>query len=244
MTEGTARTAIVTGGVTGIGAATCAALKDAGYHVAATFFGNGEDAKLFHDQTGIPVYEWNVAVFEDCQRGVAEIAKAIGPIEILVNNAGITRDVTLHKMTYEQWRSVIDVDLGGCFNMCRAVIESMRDRRFGRIVNISSINGLAGQFGQTNYSAAKAGIIGFSKALALEGAGRGITVNAIAPGYTDTAMVAAVPTDILKKIIATVPVGRLAKPEEIARAVLFLVSNDASFITGETLSINGGKYMQ
>lgn len=244
MTEGMARTAIVTGGVSGIGAATCIVLQKAGYQVAATFFGNGADAKMFQDQTGIPVYEWNVAAFEDCQRGVAEIAKAIGPIEILVNNAGITRDVTLHKMTYEQWRSVIDVDLGGCFNMCRAVIESMRERRFGRIVNISSINGLAGQFGQTNYAAAKSGIIGFSKALALESAARGITVNAIAPGYTDTAMVAAVPPDILKKIVATVPVGRLAKPEEIARAILFLVSDDAGFITGETLSINGGKYMQ
>jgi acetoacetyl-CoA reductase len=185
-----------------------------------------------------------VAEFDACQRGVAEIARAIGPIEILVNNAGVTRDATLHKMTCEQWRSVIDIDLGGCFNMCRSVIESMRDRRFGRIVNISSINGLAGQFGQTNYAAAKAGIIGFTKALALEGAARGITVNAVAPGYTDTAMVAAVPADILKKIVAAVPVGRLAKPEEIARGVVFLVSDDAAFITGETLSINGGKYMQ
>lgn len=244
MTESMSRTALVTGGVTGIGAATCVALKKAGYQVASTFFGNGADAKLFHDKTGILVYEWNVAVFEDCQRGVEEIAKAIGPIEILVNNAGITRDVTLHKMTYEQWRSVIDVDLGGCFNMCRSVIGSMRERRFGRIVNISSINGLAGQFGQTNYAAAKAGIIGFTKSLALEGAARGITVNVIAPGYTDTAMVAAVPQDILKKIVAAVPIGRLAKPEEIARAVVFLVSDDSGFITGETLSINGGKYMQ
>ena len=239
-----ARTAIVTGGVTGIGAATCTALKKAGYQVAATFFGNGADAKRFHEETGIPIYEWNVAEFDACQRGTAEIARAIGPIEILVNNAGITRDATLHKMTCEQWRSVIDIDLGGCFNMCRSVIESMRDRRFGRIVNISSINGLAGQFGQTNYAAAKAGIIGFTKSLALEGAARGITVNAVAPGYTDTAMVAAVPPDILKKIVAAVPVGRLAKPEEIARAVVFLVSDDAGFITGETLSINGGKYMQ
>ena len=239
-----ARTAIVTGGVTGIGAATCKTLKKAGYQVAATFFGNGADAKKFNAETGIPTYEWNVADFDACGRGVAEVVKASGPIDILVNNAGITRDGTLHKMTKEQWRSVIDVDLGGCFNMCRAVIESMRERRFGRIVNISSINALAGQFGQTNYAAAKAGIIGFTKALALEGAARGITVNAIAPGYTDTAMVAAVRPDVLTKIVAGVPVGRLAKPDEIARAVVFLVSDDAAFITGETLSVNGGKYMQ
>jgi len=226
-----ARTAIITGGVSGIGAATCRALKATGCQVAATFY-------------GILGYEWNVADFEACQRGVAEIAKAIGPIDILVNNAGITRDGTLHKMTKEQWRSVIDVDLGGCFNMCRAVIESMRERRFGRIINISSINALSGQFGQTNYAAAKAGIIGFTKALALEGAARGITVNAIAPGYTDTAMVAAVPPDVLKSIVATVPVGRLGRPDEIARAVAFLASDEAGFITGATLSINGGKYMQ
>lgn len=238
-----ARVAIVTGGVTGIGAATCKALKQAGYQVAATYFGNGAEAKAFHDETGIPIYEWNVANFDACQKGVEEIGKWLGPVEILINNAGVTRDVTLHKMSYEQWRSVIDVDLGGCFNMCRWVIGPMRERRFGRIVNISSINGLAGQFGQTNYCAAKAGIIGFSKALALEGAARGITVNAIAPGYTDTAMVAAVRPDILKSIVASVPVGRLAKPEEIARAVVFLVSDDAAFITGATLSINGGKYM-
>ena len=239
-----ARTAIVTGGVTGIGAATCRTLKQAGCQVVATFFGNTRDAKKFQAETRIPTYEWNVADFSACQRGVAEVVNVIGPIDILVNNAGITQDATLHKMTYEQWRSVIDVDLGGCFNMCRAVIEMMRERRFGRIVNVSSINALAGQFGQTNYAAAKAGIIGFTKALALEGAARGITVNAIAPGYTDTAMVAAVRPDILTRIVASVPVGRLAKPDEIARAVAFLVSDDAGFITGETLSINGGKYMK
>lgn len=239
-----ARTAIVTGGVTGIGAATCQALKKAGYQVAATYFGNEASATKFHEETGIPIFQWNVADFDACQHGVTQVVGAIGPIDILVNNAGITRDATLHKMTYEQWRSVIDVDLGGCFNMCRSVIETMRERRFGRIVNISSVNGLAGQFGQTNYAAAKAGIIGFTKALALEGAARGITVNAIAPGYTDTAMVAAVRRDILDKIVATVPIGRLAKPDEIARGVVFLVSDDAAFITGETLSINGGKYMQ
>jgi acetoacetyl-CoA reductase len=206
-----ARTAIVTGGVTGIGAATCRALKKAGCQAAATFFGNGADAKRFNAETGIPTYEWNVADFNACQRGVAEIVKAIGPIDILVNNAGITRDGTLHKMTYEQWRSVIDVDLGGCFNMCRSVIESMRERRFGRIVNVSSINALTGQFGQTNYAAAKAGIIGFTKALALEGAARGITVNAIAPGYTDTAIVAAVRPDILNKIVRDGPNRTLGK---------------------------------
>jgi acetoacetyl-CoA reductase len=237
------RAAIVTGGVSGIGAATCRALKQAGYRVAATFFGNRAEVERFKAETGIPAFEWNVADFAACGRGVAGIVNAIGPIDILVNNAGITRDASLHKMTFEQWRSVIDVDLGGCFNMCRSVIETMRERRFGRIVNISSINALSGQFGQTNYAAAKAGIIGFTKALALEGAARGITVNAIAPGYTDTAMVAAVRTDILNKIIATVPVGRLGRPEEIARAVAFLVSDDAGFITGATLSINGGKYM-
>ena len=239
-----ARTAIVTGGVTGIGAATCRALKNVGCRVAATYFGNKADAMRFHEETGIPTYEWNVADFDACQRGVAEIARAIAPIDILVNNAGITRDATLHNMTYEQWRAVIDVDLCGCFNMSRSVIESMRERRFGRIVNMSSINALAGQFGQTNYAAAKAGIIGFTKALALESAARGITVNAIAPGYTDTAMVAAVRPDILNKIISAVPIGRLAKPDEIARGVAFLVSDDAGFITGATLSINGGKYMQ
>jgi acetoacetyl-CoA reductase len=202
-----ARTAVVTGGVTGIGAATCKALKRAGSQVVATFYGNASDARKFHQETGIPVYEWSVADFE-------------------------------------QWRAVIDVDLGGCFNMCRSVIGGMRERRFGRIVNVSSINGLAGQFGQTNYAAAKAGVIGFTKALALENAARGITVNAIAPGYTDTAMVAAVRPDILSRFVASVPVGRLAKPEEIARGVAFLASDNAGFITGETLSINGGKYMQ
>lgn len=238
------RTAIVTGGVTGIGAATCRILREAGIRVAATYYGNGEDAAKFREETGIATYEWDVADFDACQRGVAQVAKAIGPIDILVNNAGITRDAVLHKMTLEQWRSVIEIDLGGCFNMCRAVIEGMRERRFGRIVNVSSVNGLSGQFGQTNYAAAKAGVIGFTKALALEGAARGITVNAIAPGYTDTALVAAVRPEVLEKIVAAVPVGRLAKPEEIARGIAYLVSDDAGFITGETLSINGGKYMQ
>jgi acetoacetyl-CoA reductase len=239
-----ARVAIVTGGVVGIGAATCKVLRKSGYQVAATFVSDTESARTFGEKTGIPTFQWNVADFEACQRGVAEIARHIGPVDILVNNAGITRDATLHKMTYEQWSAVVDVDLGSCFNMCHAVIESMRERRFGRIVNVSSVNAMAGQFGQTNYAAAKAGMIGFTKALALESAARGITVNAIAPGYTDTAMVHAVPPDILKQIIARVPVGRLAKPEEIASAVAYLVSDDAAYVTGETLCINGGQYLQ
>ncbi|MDD2860100.1 MAG: acetoacetyl-CoA reductase [Acidiphilium sp.] len=238
-----ARIALVSGGVSGIGAATTKLLKASGYTVVANYFGNDAEAQAFHQETGIPIHSWNVADFEATQKGVAAIVQELGPIDILVNNAGITRDCTLHKMSYEQWRSVIDVDLGGCFNMCRAIIEGMRERRFGRIVNISSVNGLSGQFGQTNYSAAKAGVIGFTKALALEGASRGITVNAIAPGYTDTGMVSAVPAKVLEGIVATVPVGRLATPQEIARGVLFLVDEGSAFITGATLSINGGKYM-
>jgi len=202
------RTALVTGGVTGIGAATCLALKAAGYQVCANYFGNETDAKAFARSSGLPVYAWNVADFDACARSVAEIAARHGPVEILVNNAGITQDAMLHKMTVAQWRSVIDIDLGGCFNMCRAVIESMRERRFGRIINISSVNGLSGQAGQTNYAAAKAGMIGFTKALALEGASRGITANVIAPGYTQTAMVAAVRPDILQVIIDDVPMKR------------------------------------
>jgi acetoacetyl-CoA reductase len=238
------RVAIVTGGVAGIGAATCRALKKAGYQVVATFVSDDAAARTFHEETGIPTFQWDVADFNACKRGVAEIVRTIGPVDILVNNAGITRDATLHKMTCEQWHLVIDVDLGSCFNMCHAVIESMRERHFGRIVNIGSVNGLAGQFGQANYAAAKAGMIGFTKALALESATRGITVNVIAAGYTDTAMIAAVPREILDKILAKIPVGRLARPEEIASAVKFLVSDDAAFITGETLCVNGGQYLQ
>ncbi len=239
-----ARVAIVTGGVAGIGAATCRALQKAGYQAAATFVGDVTAARRLREETGIPVFQWNVADFEACQSGVAEIVRTLGPVDVLVNNAGITRDASLHKMTCEQWRAVIDVNLGGCFNMCRAVIGPMRERGYGRIVNVSSVNGLAGQFGQANYAATKAGIIGFTKALALESAAHGITVNAIAPGYTDTAMVAAVRPDIRERIIAAVPVGRLGKPEEVAAAIVYLVSDAAAFITGETLSINGGQYMQ
>jgi len=237
------RVALITGGVSGIGAVTAKLLKQKGYAVAVNYFGNDEDAKTFAQETGIPVYGWNVADLAACQAGVAKVVAEAGPVDILVNNAGITRDTTLHKMTEEQWRSVIDVDLGGCFNMCRAVIEGMRERRFGRIVNVSSVNGLSGQFGQTNYAAAKAGVIGFTKALALEGAARNITVNAIAPGYTDTGMVAAVPQEALNAVLVAVPVGRLGTPQEIARGVLFLVEDEAGFVTGATLSINGGKYM-
>ncbi|MDE0947842.1 MAG: acetoacetyl-CoA reductase [Sphingobium sp.] len=237
------RIALITGGVSGIGAATATLLQKSGFTVAANYFGNDDEAKAFSKEAGIPVYSWNVADFAASQAGVAQVVADIGPIDVLVNNAGITRDGTLHKMTEEQWRSVIEVDLGGCFNMCRAVIEGMRERRFGRIVNISSVNGLSGQFGQTNYAAAKAGVIGFTKALALEGAWRGITVNAIAPGYTDTGMVAAVPDQAMQGILLGVPMGRLGHPEEIARGVLYLVADEAGFITGATLSINGGKYM-
>ena len=237
------RVALVTGGTTGIGAATCRALQAAGYQAIANYWGNEAEAEAFHRATGLPIHAWNAADFEACTRGVAEIAARYGPVEILVNNAGITRDAMLHKMTVEQWRAVIDTDLGSCFSMCRAVIEGMRERRFGRIVNVSSVNGLSGQAGQTNYAAAKAGMIGFTKSLALEGASRGITVNAVAPGYTETAMVAAVRPDILQAVIEGVPVKRLATPEEIARCVVFLVSDAAGFITGETLSVNGGKYM-
>ena len=237
------RNALITGGVTGIGAATASLLKAAGYNVIANYFGNEAEAEIFKKQTNIPARAWDVSDFDVTQRAITSVEQDFGHLDILVNNAGITRDSTLHKMTLEQWRSVIDVDLGGCFNTCRAVIGGMRTRGFGRIVNVSSINALSGQFGQTNYAAAKAGIIGFTKSLALESASRGITVNAIAPGYTDTGMVRAVPAKLLEGIIASVPVGRLAAPEEIARGVLFLINDQAGFITGATLSINGGKYM-
>jgi acetoacetyl-CoA reductase len=239
-----ARVAVVTGGTRGIGRAISEALKDAGYKVAATYAGNDEAAQRFKSETGIPVFKFDVADFNACAEGVKAIeAELGGPVDVLVNNAGITRDTTMHRMRHDQWQDVIRTNLDSCFNMSRAVVEGMRERRFGRIVNISSINGQAGQIGQTNYAAAKAGIQGFTKALAQEGASRGVTVNVVAPGYVETDMVRAVPANVLEQIIARIPVGRLGKPEEIARAVLFLVGDEAGFITGSTLSINGGQYM-
>jgi acetoacetyl-CoA reductase len=233
----------VTGGTRGIGAAISTALKAAGYKVAANYCGNDEAAKAFQQETGIPIYKFESGDFKQCQDGLGQIARDLGPVEIVVNNAGITRDATMHRMALEQWDDVLRTNLTSCFNMCRCVIEGMRERGFGRIVNVGSINGQAGQFGQVNYSAAKAGIHGFTKAMAQEGAAKNITVNAICPGYIDTEMVRAVPPAVLEKIIAKIPVGRLGKPEEIARAVLFLVADDAGFITGSTLSINGGQHM-
>jgi len=237
------RVAVVTGGTRGIGRAISLALKDAGYRVAAVYAGDDKAAQQFKNDTGIPVFKFNVGDFTACAEGVKAIEAALGPVEILVNNAGITRDTTMHRMSFEQWNAVIQTNLTSCFNMTRQVIEGMRTRGFGRIVNIGSINGQAGQFGQANYAAAKAGMQGFTKALAQEGAARGVTVNVIAPGYVETDMVRAVPADVLEKIIARIPVGRLGKPEEIARAVLFLVADEAGFITGSTLSINGGQHM-
>jgi len=238
-----ARVAVVTGGTRGIGRAIAVALKDAGYKVAAAYGSDGKNAAAFAAETGIPVFKFDVADFAACGEGVQAIEASLGPIEVLVNNAGITRDATMHRMSFEAWNAVIQTNLSSCFNMSRAVIEGMRDRRFGRIVNIGSINGQAGQYGQVNYAAAKSGLHGFTKALAQEGAGRGITVNAVAPGYVDTEMVRAVPKDVLEKIIARIPVGRLGKAEDIARTVLFLVADEADFITGSTLSVNGGQHM-
>ncbi|PCD03265.1 beta-ketoacyl-ACP reductase [Sphingomonas spermidinifaciens] len=238
-----ARVAIVTGGTRGIGEAISLALKDAGITVAANYAGNDERAKAFTDRTGIAAYKWDVADYDACQAGVAKVAADLGPVDIVVNNAGITRDGTLLKMTYQMWKEVMDTNLGGCFNMAKATFPGMRERKWGRIVNIGSINGQAGQYGQVNYAAAKSGIHGFTKALAQEGARFGVTVNAIAPGYIDTDMVAAVPADVLEKIVAKVPVGRLGQAHEIARGVAFLCAEDAGFVTGSTLSINGGQHM-
>jgi acetoacetyl-CoA reductase len=237
------RVALVTGGSSGIGAATAEALLAAGYRVAANFASHAEAAQAFTARTGILTFGWNVADFAACQAGVARVEAELGPVEVLVNNAGITRDAMLHKMSAEQWREVLDVNLGGCFNMCRATIGGMRERRFGRIVNMGSVNGLSGQAGQTNYAATKAGLVGFTKSLALEGASRNITANVVAPGYTDTPMVEAVAPEVMARILSAIPAGRLATPWEIARGVVFLVADESAFVNGITLSINGGKYM-
>ena len=238
-----ARVAIVTGGTRGIGEAISVALRDMGMKVAANYAGNEERARAFTERTGIAAYKWDVSDFEACQEGVRQIEADLGPVDVLVNNAGITRDTTIRKMSELQWQEVIDTNLGGCFNMAKAVFDGMTGRKYGRVVNIGSINGQAGQYGQVNYAAAKSGIHGFTKALAQEGARAGVTVNAIAPGYIDTDMVAAVPEEVLAKIVAKIPVGRLGKAEEIARAVAFLVDENAGFVTGSTLSINGGQHM-
>ncbi|HEV7255301.1 MAG TPA: acetoacetyl-CoA reductase [Mesorhizobium sp.] len=238
-----ARTAIVTGGSRGIGAAISVALKNAGYQVAANYAGNDEAAQKFKQETGIPVFKWSVADYEACQAGVKQVEGELGPVEVLVNNAGITRDALFHKMTPQQWREVIDTNLTGVFNMTHNVWGGMRDRKFGRVITISSINGQKGQAGQANYSASKAGDIGLTKALAQEGARANITVNVITPGYIGTDMVRAIDEKVLnERIIPQIPVGRLGEPEEIARCVLFLASDEAGFITGSTLSANGGQY--
>ena len=239
-----ARVALVTGGTRGIGAAISIGLKDAGYSVAATYGGNDEAADTFKDEIGIAVFKWDVGDFAACQDGIARVEAAVGPVDVLVNNAGITRDGTLHKMTEENWRAVISTNLDSVFNMTRGVIEGMRARGYGRIISISSINGQKGQLGQSNYSAAKAGLIGFSKAVAQENARKGITVNVVAPGYIGTEMVRAVPENVLNDVILPqIPVGRLGEPQEMADCVVFLASEKAGFITGSTLSANGGQYM-
>jgi acetoacetyl-CoA reductase len=239
-----ARVALVTGGTRGIGAAISKALKAAGCKVAASYAGNDAAAEKFKAETGIAVFKWDVSNFEACAEGVKKVEAEVGPVDVLVNNAGITKDGAFHKMSPEQWNAVIGTNLGSLFNMTRQVIEGMRARKFGRIINISSINGQKGQFGQVNYSAAKAGEIGFTKALALENAKAGVTVNAICPGYINTEMVQAVPKDVLEKaILPLIPIGRLGEPEEIARAVVFLAADEAGAITGSTLSVNGGQYL-
>ena len=238
-----ARVALVTGGTRGIGKAISARLKADGFKVAANYAGNAEAAEATAKELGISVYKWDVGDEAQCAEGIAKVVAELGPVDVLVNNAGITRDGQFHKMSSEKWRDVIRVDLDSLFFMTRPVIEGMRDRGFGRVINISSINGQKGQFGQVNYSAAKAGMIGFTKALAQESAAKGVTVNVVAPGYIDTDMVAAVPEDALKKIIATIPVGRLGKAEEIAAMVAFLASEQASFITGATMTVNGAQYI-
>lgn len=238
------RTVLITGGTTGIGACTAQYFKEAGYTVAVNYARNDEVANAFAEQTGIPVFKWDVSNPQACLDGMQKVQEKLGAVDILVNNAGIIRDRSLQKMTVDEWESVLDTDLGSCFNMSRAALPAMKERKFGRIISISSVNALAGQFGQTNYAAAKAGIIGFSKSLALETAHSGITVNVVAPGYTETSMMQDVRDDVLKGIIGKIPVGRLARPREIARAILFLAHDESEYITGETLSVNGGLYMQ
>src|SRR5208337_2867623 len=234
------RVAVVTGGTRGIGAAVSKALKAAGYQVAATYHSNDEAAEKFKAETGVYVYKWNVAIYDDCVAGLSRVEKDLGPVDVLVNNAGITKDGMFHKMTPDQWYSVINTNLNSLFNMCRPVIESMRERNFGRIINISSVNGQKGQMGQSNYSASKAGDLGFTKALAQENASKGVTVNAICPGYIETDMVKAMQKDVVEKtIVPLIAVRRLGQPEEIARCVVFLASDDAGFITGSTLAANG-----
>src|SRR5580704_10803654 len=238
-----ARVAVVTGGTRGIGGAISVALKEAGHKVAAIYAGNDAAAEAFTRETGIPAYKFDVSNYKASEDGMKRIVAELGPVEVLVNNAGITRDAVLHRMTPEHWNAVIQTNLTSCFNMCRLAIDSMRELGFGRIVNIGSINGQAGQYGQVHYAAAKSGIHGFTKALAQEAASKGITVNAIAPGYIDTDMVRAVPENVLEKIVARIPVGRLGQADEIARGVLFLVSDEGGFVTGSTMSINGGQHM-
>lgn len=237
------RVAIVTGGTRGIGAAISLALREQGHTVVANYAGNDEKARVFTAETGIKAFRWDVGDHQACIDGCAKVAEEFGPIDIVVNNAGVTRDGVLHRMTFDDWNEVMRINLGGCFNMAKATFPGMRERGWGRIVNIGSINGQAGQYGQVNYAAAKSGIHGFTKALAQEGAKYGVTVNAIAPGYIDTDMVAAVPAPVLEKIVAKIPVGRLGHASEIARGVAFLSSEDAGFVTGSTMSINGGQHM-
>ncbi len=237
------RVALVTGGTRGIGEAISTKLKLKGYNVIANYGGNDQAAKAFTERTEIPTIKFDVSDYEATKKAIEQIEADYGSIEVLVNNAGITRDGTMHRMEFEQWNAVIQTNLSSCFNTCRAVIDNMRKSGFGRIVNIGSVNGQAGQYGQVNYAAAKSGIHGFTKALAQENAAKGITVNAVAPGYVDTEMVRAVPPEVLEKIIATIPVGRLGTPEDIARTVEFLVSDNGGFVTGSTLSINGGQHM-